>query len=93
MSNLQILGRRCPVMGKAMAVQSARTGLVGLSGVYGGVKTYHSKANLHTTQSRNATPSEEPVKRERGRQLTATEFIYAAYHFYSSNSTSGQAGI
>ena len=64
MTNLQILGRRCPVMGKAMAVQSARTGLVGLGGVYGGVKAYHSKANLHTSRSRNAIPSEEPVKRK-----------------------------
>ena len=65
MSNLQVLARRCPVMGKAMAVQTARTGMAGLGGVYGGSMAYHSKAHLHTTGSRNATPSEPVVRRER----------------------------
>jgi 5-aminolevulinate synthase len=36
MSNLQVLARRCPVMGKALAVQSARHRLAG--------KAYHAKA-------------------------------------------------
>jgi 5-aminolevulinate synthase len=45
MSNLQVLARRCPVMGKALAVQSARHGAI-LGGVYGGasaVKAYHTR--------------------------------------------------
>ncbi|MCJ1320220.1 mitochondrial 5-aminolevulinate synthase [Xylographa vitiligo] len=55
MSNLQILGRRCPVMGKALAVQSAKTGYSGLGGVFGGTKGYKSKASLHTTRASLAT--------------------------------------
>jgi 5-aminolevulinate synthase len=38
MSNLQVLARRCPVMGKAMAVQTARH-----SGILQGVRAYHTK--------------------------------------------------
>jgi 5-aminolevulinate synthase len=40
MSNLQIVARRCPVMGKALAVQTARTA---------GVRNLSGKARLHTT--------------------------------------------
>ena len=55
MSNLQVLARRCPVMGKAMAVQSARAGGPTLAGVFGGVRAYGGKANLHTNRAREAT--------------------------------------
>ena len=55
MSNLQVLARRCPVMGKAMAVQSARSALTGPGGVFGGARAYKSKANLHTTRAHQAT--------------------------------------
>ena len=54
-SNLQVLGRRCPVMGKAMAVQSAKTGNMGLNGVFGGVRAYGGKAKLHTSRPHHAT--------------------------------------
>ncbi|EPS35378.1 hypothetical protein H072_11257 [Dactylellina haptotyla CBS 200.50] len=37
MSNLQILARRCPVMGKALAVQSARNGMHSVSSRIGGI--------------------------------------------------------
>ncbi|KAL2201303.1 pyridoxal phosphate-dependent transferase [Corynascus similis CBS 632.67] len=62
MSKLQVLARRCPVMGKAMAVQSARIGhapgfptvaaKAGMSTFPGHVKT--SKAKLHTSRSQEA---------------------------------------
>lgn len=51
MSNLQMLGKRCPVMGKALSTQSAKMGNSALSGAFGGSRAYHSKsprANLHT---------------------------------------------
>ena len=57
MSNLQVLGRRCPIMGKALAVQSARSGNTALSGAFGGVRAYHSRVNrakLHTSASKEA---------------------------------------
>ncbi len=57
MSNLQVLARRCPIMGKALAVQSARSGNTMLAGAYGGARAYHSKvprANLHTTAPKEA---------------------------------------
>ena len=67
-SNLQTLGRRCPVMGKAMAVQAANNRPTGLGGVFGGVRAYGGKAKLHTTRARQATVDTGVVKpRENGR--------------------------
>ncbi|CAO2649362.1 Nn.00g067470.m01.CDS01 [Neocucurbitaria sp. VM-36] len=57
MSNLQVLARRCPIMGKALAVQSARNGNSALAGAFGGVRAYHSRANrakLHTSAAKEA---------------------------------------
>jgi 5-aminolevulinate synthase len=57
MSNLQVLGRRCPIMGKALAVQSARSGNSALAGAFGGMRAYHSRVNrakLHTSASKEA---------------------------------------
>ncbi|KAL8756130.1 MAG: hypothetical protein Q9199_003158 [Rusavskia elegans] len=58
MSNLQVLARRCPMMGKAMAIQSAKTGNNALNGVFGGARAYGSrsgKAMLHTSRVNHAT--------------------------------------
>jgi 5-aminolevulinate synthase len=59
MSKLQVLAGRCPVMGKAMAIQSARTPgraampfAAGLSTLSGHAKT--PKARLHTSRVRDA---------------------------------------
>lgn len=55
MSNLQVLGRRCPIMGKALAVQSVRNNA--LTGSFGGARAYHSRVNrakLHTSASKEA---------------------------------------
>ncbi|KAK6353591.1 mitochondrial 5-aminolevulinate synthase [Orbilia brochopaga] len=38
MSNLQVLARRCPVMGKALAVQSARNGMNSVTSRIGGIR-------------------------------------------------------
>ena len=65
MSNLQVLGRRCPVMGKALAVQSAQSGYSGLGGVFGGTKGYKSKAGLHTTRASLATVNPAVYERHR----------------------------
>ncbi|KAI9714873.1 MAG: mitochondrial 5-aminolevulinate synthase [Bogoriella megaspora] len=58
MSNLQVLARRCPVMGKALAVQSARHGRLNFANAaYSGIRAYHAKvgkANLHTTRPQEA---------------------------------------
>ncbi|KAF1832794.1 5-aminolevulinate synthase mitochondrial precursor [Decorospora gaudefroyi] len=57
MSNLQVLARRCPIMGKALAVQSARNGNHALAGAFGGARAYHSRVNrakLHTTAPKEA---------------------------------------
>lgn len=66
MSNLQVLGRRCPVMGKAMAIQTAKTGHAGLGGVFGGTRAYRSKANLHTSRIRQATVDTDVMRRRVG---------------------------
>jgi 5-aminolevulinate synthase len=68
-SNLQVLARRCPVMGKALAVQSVQSnaaGLSGLGGVFGGTRGYKSKANIHTTGARHATVVPEVLRRDEG---------------------------
>lgn len=57
MSNLQVLARRCPIMGKALAVQSSRSANSALSGAFGGVRAYHAKvdrAKFHTGASKEA---------------------------------------
>lgn len=63
MSNLQVLARRCPVMGKAMAVQTARAGSTALGGVFGGTRAYRSRAQLHTTRPQQATVGEDVLRR------------------------------
>ncbi|KAK4106560.1 tetrapyrrole biosynthesis, 5-aminolevulinic acid synthase [Parathielavia hyrcaniae] len=69
MSKLQVLARRCPVMGKAMAIQSARIGQAtgfgsvaakaSMSTLAGHVNT--GKAKLHTSRSQEAQAVETPV--------------------------------
>ncbi|KAH7122491.1 5-aminolevulinate synthase-like protein [Dendryphion nanum] len=57
MSNLQVLARRCPIMGKALAVQSARSGNSALAGAFGGVRAYSTRVNrakLHTSSAKEA---------------------------------------
>ena len=61
MSNLQTIARRCPIMGKALAVQTAKSGKVGFGGVaaLGAIRAFTGKVNsgkakLHTTRSHEA---------------------------------------
>lgn len=66
MSNLQTIARRCPVMGKAMAVQTAKAGKMGLGGIaaIGAVRTFTNKtgrARLHTSRVREARPMEDTL--------------------------------
>ena len=66
MSNLQVLARRCPIMGKAMAVQTVKSGNAPLGGVYGGIRAYGGKANLHTTRSQSATVDSDMIRPGKG---------------------------
>ncbi len=69
-SKLQVLARRCPVMGKAMAVQSARighhSGFPGAVAVHGmhtfspGPGKADGRAKLHTTRTHDAQAVESP---------------------------------
>ena len=76
MSNLQLIARRCPVMGKALAqssarvgsAQSSRIGNAAIAGAFGSPRAYHSpsrtpKAKLHTTASREAQAVDMPTAR------------------------------
>ena len=67
-SKLQLLGQRCPVMGKALAVQSARTGKTGMVGTasVAGLRHYSGqakggKAKIHTSRHHEARAVESPV--------------------------------
>lgn len=63
MSNLQVLGRRCPIMGQALMLQSAKGGrLPKMSGVaairaFSG-KVIAGKAKLHTSAPKEARAME-----------------------------------
>lgn len=66
MSNLQLAARRCPVMSKALALQSVRAGNIALAGAYGGARAYHTKlsrARLHTTKRVDATVESTTTRR------------------------------
>ena len=64
MSNLQVLARRCPVMGKAMTVQAAKTGTNPLNGVFGGVRAYRGKAKIHTSRAQKASVASDMLRDE-----------------------------
>ncbi|KPM41555.1 5-aminolevulinate synthase, mitochondrial [Neonectria ditissima] len=62
MSKLQLLGQRCPVMGKAMAVQSAKHGAAAASAFRafsGNAKT--GKAKIHTSRNQEARAVDRPI--------------------------------
>lgn len=64
MSNLQVLARRCPVMGKAMTVQSVKNNNNVLNGVFGGVRAYGGKAKIHTSRAQQANVAPNLLRRE-----------------------------
>lgn len=74
MSNLQTIARRCPIMGQALAVQTAKSGKVGLGGVaaLGAIRAFTNKAStgkarLHTSRSEKARAIEDTLfGRDRG---------------------------
>lgn len=66
MSNLQTIARRCPIMGKALAVQTAKSGRVGLGGAaaLGAIRAFSGKsgkARIHTSQHRDARAVEDTL--------------------------------
>lgn len=76
-SKLQLLAHRCPVMGKALAVQSAKVGHVQVGGGFAGLST-HSRAGklgkprgLHTSRSQEARAVDGPVfTREKSKSIS-----------------------
>ncbi|KAM0704844.1 hypothetical protein Q7P35_007630 [Cladosporium inversicolor] len=75
MSNLQIIARRCPVMGKALTVQSSRLGNNVLAGAFGGSRAYSSRvprANLHTGRADKAQAVDQPRTRREAYSPQAT---------------------
>jgi len=69
MSNLQRIAGRCPIMSKALAVQSSRARNAAFSGVFGGVRAYHAKvgkANIHTTAEKKAQAVDVEIRRHDG---------------------------
>ncbi|KAK8041985.1 5-aminolevulinate synthase- mitochondrial precursor [Apiospora rasikravindrae] len=64
-SKLQLLGQRCPVMGKALAVQSSRVGVTAPTAVAGmrsfSGHTKAGKAKIHTSRPNEARAVEAPL--------------------------------
>ncbi|KAI9805147.1 MAG: 5-aminolevulinate synthase, mitochondrial [Sarcosagium campestre] len=53
-SHLNVVARRCPIMGKALAVQSAKSANGTLPGSFRSSSSYNGKARLHTTRTNEA---------------------------------------
>ncbi|KAI6091131.1 tetrapyrrole biosynthesis, 5-aminolevulinic acid synthase [Hypoxylon rubiginosum] len=71
LSKLQLLGQRCPVMGKALAIQSAKVNRTAMAGAatVAGIRNYSSqqklgKAKIHTSRSHEARAVETPMFRD-----------------------------
>lgn len=80
MSKLQLLAHRCPVMGKALAVQSAKFGRVGGGVGIAGLSTHAISAGhhtgrmgkargLHTSRSQEARAVDGPLFREKSKSF------------------------
>lgn len=70
MSKLQLLGHRCPVMGKAMAVQSAKHhGAAAFRAFSGNAKP--ARARIHTSRNQEARAVDAPIfeGREKGMSM------------------------
>ncbi len=72
-SKLQLLGQRCPVMGKALAIQSAKVSRTATAGAatVAGIRNYSSqqklgKAKIHTSRSHEARAVDTSMFRESG---------------------------
>lgn len=81
MSNLQTIARRCPVMGKALAVQTAKSSKVGLGGVaaIGAIRAFSGKASsgkakLHTSQHHEARAVDTMVFSKNGTIIESQNF-------------------
>lgn len=76
MSNLQTIARRCPIMGKALAIQTAKSGKMGVAGA-GAVaairafsgKVNTGKAKLHTSRSQEARAVEGIFANDKGMSM------------------------
>lgn len=64
MSKLQLLGQRCPVMGKAMAVQTAKHRAAGATRAFSG-DSKTGKAKIHTTRNKEARAVDSPILENR----------------------------
>lgn len=60
MSKLQLLGQRCPVMGKAMAVQTAKHRAAASARAFS-AHSKTGKAKLHTSRNQEARAVDRPL--------------------------------
>lgn len=60
MSKLQLLAHRCPVMGKAMAVQSSKYGAAAGLRAFSG-QAAKGKAKIHTSRNQEARAVDSPL--------------------------------
>lgn len=73
-SKLQLLGSRCPIMGKALAVQSARAGLSGTAAAIAGIRAFTNKAKIHTSRPHEARAMDGVFSPREGKQMRSKEF-------------------
>jgi hypothetical protein len=71
-------------MGKALAVQSARSGSAALAGAFGGARAYHSRVNrakLHTSSPKEAQTIElENMRAKQGTIRLSVAFMATLRH-------------
>lgn len=71
MSKLQVYAQRCPVMGKALAVQSAKYSAAGSFRAFSG-HAKSGKAKIHTSRKHDAQAVDHPLfeRGEKGKSNT-----------------------
>lgn len=86
MSKLQLYAHRCPVMGKAMAVQSSKYGAAAGIRAFSAQTKTTGKARLHTSRNQEARAVESPILEGRKNgEFLFTFTIAIVNHFSSTN--------
>lgn len=86
MSKLQLYAHRCPVMGKAMAVQSSKYGAAaGIRAFSAQTKTTTGKARLHTSRNQEARAVESPILEGRKNGEFILKFAIAIVNRFQFN--------
>lgn len=77
MSKLQLYAHRCPVMGKAMAVQSYKHGVAAVAEIRAfSAQSKGGKAHIHTSRNQEARAVDSPLLDGRKNGMSTGSFFH-----------------